>query len=43
LEEFGSLIHPNLTIVPYHVKRDANKVADFLDNEGVDTKSELIH
>jgi ribonuclease HI len=43
LEDFGALIHPSLTIVPSHVKRDANKVADCLANEGVDTKSELIH
>jgi ribonuclease HI len=43
LEDFGDLIHPSLTIIPSHVKRDTNKVADCLANEGVDTKLELIH
>jgi ribonuclease HI len=43
LEDFGALIHLNLTLIPSHVKREANKVADHLANTGVDTKSELIH
>jgi ribonuclease HI len=43
LEDFGSLLRPSLTIIPSHVKRDANKVADFLENEGVATMTELIH
>jgi ribonuclease HI len=43
LEDFGAIVHPNLTIIPSHVKREANKVADHLANAGVETKSELIH
>jgi len=43
LEDLGSLLSPNLTIIPSHVKREANKVPDFLENEGVDTKMEHIH
>jgi ribonuclease HI len=33
LEDFGTLLRPSLTIIPSHVKRDAKKVADFLENE----------
>jgi hypothetical protein len=43
LEDFGSLLQPSLTIIPSHVKRDANKVADCLENEGVATMIEQIH
>jgi ribonuclease HI len=43
LEDFGSLLCPNLTIIPSHVKREANKVADCLENEGVTTKMEHIY
>jgi ribonuclease HI len=38
LEDFRSLLHPSLTIIPSHMKREANKVADCLANEGVATK-----
>jgi ribonuclease HI len=43
LEDFGSLLRPNLTIIPSHVKREENRVPDFLANEGVATMTELIH
>jgi ribonuclease HI len=43
LEDFRDLIHPNLILIPSHVKRDANKVADHLENTGIDSKSELIY
>jgi hypothetical protein len=43
LEEFGSLLQPNITIIPSHVKREANKVVDCLENEGVASTMELIH
>lgn len=43
MEEFGSLLWPSLTIFPSHVKRDANIVADCLENEGVATMTEMIH
>jgi ribonuclease HI len=42
LEDFRSLLQPHLTLIPSHVKRDANKIADFLANEGVDSKEEQI-
>jgi len=42
LEDFSSLLQPHLTLIPSHVKRDANKIADFLANEGVDSKEEQI-
>jgi hypothetical protein len=43
LEEFGALLRPNLSIIPSHVKRDANSVADCLENEGVTTERESIY
>jgi hypothetical protein len=43
LEDFGAFLCPNLMIIPSHVKRDANKVADCLANEGVNTETEQIH
>jgi ribonuclease HI len=43
LEDFGALHSPNLTIIPSHVKREANKVADCLENEGVTTEMECIY
>jgi ribonuclease HI len=43
LEDFGDLINSNLTIIPSHVKREANRVADHLANTGIDAKAELIH
>jgi ribonuclease HI len=42
LEDFRSLLQPHLTLIPSHVKRDANKIADCLANEGVDSKEEMI-
>jgi hypothetical protein len=42
LEEFGSLLQPNITLIPSHVKREANKVVDCLENEGVASTMELI-
>jgi hypothetical protein len=41
--DFGSLLQPSLTIILSHVKRDENKVADCLENEGVAIMIELIH
>jgi hypothetical protein len=42
LEDFKSLLQPHLALIPSHMKRDANKIADYLANEGVDSKEELI-
>jgi ribonuclease HI len=42
LEDFRSLLQPNLTLIPSHVKREANKITDSLANEGVDSKEEMI-
>jgi hypothetical protein len=42
LEEFNTLLQPTLTLIPSHVKREANKVADHLANEGVISKEEKI-
>jgi hypothetical protein len=42
LEEFISLLQPNLTLIPSHVKREENKVAYRLANEGVVSKEEMI-
>jgi hypothetical protein len=36
LEDFIQLLQPHLSIITSHVKRDANKVADFLPNEAVE-------
>jgi ribonuclease HI len=43
LEDFDSLLLPNITIIPSNVKRNANKVAYCLANEGVATMIEKIH
>jgi ribonuclease HI len=43
LEEFGALLRPNLSIIPSHVKRDTNSIADCLANEGVTTERERIY
>jgi len=43
LEDFGALLSPNLTIIPSHAKREANRVADCLENEGVTTEMECIY
>lgn len=43
LEEFGSLLRTNLNIIPSHVKREANRVADCLANEGVAKDTEHIY
>jgi len=42
LEEFNSLLQPHLTLIPSHVKRDANKIIYFLANKWVYSKGELI-
>jgi ribonuclease HI len=42
LEDFGKFIHPNLTLIPSHIKRDANKVADYLANSGIDSEADYI-
>ena len=36
LEDFSCLLQPHFSIIPSHVKRDANKVADCLANEAVE-------
>jgi ribonuclease HI len=43
LEDFGEFIHPHLTLIPSHIRREANKVADHLANTGIDSKADLIH
>jgi ribonuclease HI len=43
LEDFEGFIHPNLTLIPVHVKREANKVADHLENAGIDSKENPIY
>jgi ribonuclease HI len=43
LEDFGDLTNSNLTLIPSHVKREANKVADHLENTTIDAKAELIY
>jgi hypothetical protein len=35
LEVFHSLLRPNLTLIPSHVRREAKKLADKLENEGL--------
>jgi ribonuclease HI len=42
LETFRSLLKPSLTLLPSHVRQDANKVADKLANEGVNSQSKDI-
>jgi ribonuclease HI len=36
LEDFNNLLQPNLSIIPSHMKRDTNKIADCLANEEVE-------
>jgi ribonuclease HI len=43
LEDFKDLINPNLILIPSHVRREANKVADHLANKGIDAKADLIY
>jgi len=43
LEDFGDLTNSNLTLIPSHVKREANKVADHLANIGIEAKEDLLH
>jgi ribonuclease HI len=43
LEGFRALLRTNLSIIPSHVKREANRVADCLANEGVATEREHIY
>jgi len=43
LEEFGALLRPNISIIPSHVKRDANSVADCMENEGVTRERKRIY
>jgi ribonuclease HI len=40
LADFSHLLQPHLSITTSHVKRDANKVADCLANEAVETGEE---
>ena len=40
LEDFTRLHQPHLNIIPSHVKRDANRIADCLENEAVETRVE---
>jgi hypothetical protein len=42
LTEFTLHLHPHYSIITSHVKREANKVADHLANEAVDTREELF-
>jgi ribonuclease HI len=42
LEDFSDINNPNLTLIPSHVLREANKVADHLANEGIDANTEFI-
>jgi ribonuclease HI len=42
LADFNSHLHPHLSIITSHVKRDANKVADRLANEAVETGEERL-
>ena len=43
LEDLEGLIHPNLILIPVHVKREANKVVDHLANAGIDSKENPIY
>jgi ribonuclease HI len=42
LEDFKSLLGHNISVIPSHVKREANAVADYLANEGVQREKEQI-
>jgi len=42
LEDFITLLRPTLTLIPSHMKREANKFVDHLDNEGFISKEEKI-
>jgi ribonuclease HI len=42
LEDFKGILEHNISIIPSHVKRKANGVADYLENEGVQRGTEQI-
>jgi ribonuclease HI len=42
LETLHTLLHPSLTLIPSHVRREENKVVDKLANEGVSSQAEDI-
>jgi ribonuclease HI len=42
LEDFKGLLGHNISIIPSHVKREANGVVDYLANEGVQRETEQI-
>jgi hypothetical protein len=42
LTPLHSLLRPSLTLIPSHVRREANKVVDKLANEGVSSQEEDI-
>ena len=42
LKDFRSLLQPNLTFIPSHVKKESNKITDHLTNEGVASKEEMV-
>jgi ribonuclease HI len=42
LEDFKNLLRHNISVIPSHVKREANAVADYLANEGVHRETEQI-
>jgi ribonuclease HI len=43
LEIFRALLRTNVSIIPSHVKREENRVADCMANEGVTTERERIY
>jgi len=42
LEDFKGILGNNINIIPSHLKREANRVADYLANEGVHRETEQI-
>jgi ribonuclease HI len=42
LEDFEGILRDNISIIPSHVKRGANRVVDYLENEGVYRETEQI-
>jgi hypothetical protein len=42
LEDFKGILRNNINIIPSHVKREANRVADYLANEGVHRETKQI-
>ena len=42
LEDFKSLLGHNISVIPSHVKREANGVVDYLANEGVQRETKQI-